>query len=322
MLSPLQLYLPALPERASVLLLQTVLLRHVLRQLPISATQLRLCASIAIAQPVNLTGTGTFTGGAYSVSPAGLTINTSTGDITPATSTPATYTVTYTIPATAGCSGVVATTSVTIDPVVTPSFATTGSMCQGMILDPLPTTSPNGITGTWTPAVNSTTTTTYTFTPTAGQCATATTFTMTVNPVVTSNTLVTICNTQLPYSWNGNSYPAAGTYSVTLVSAAGCDSIATLNLTANAVVTSTTNIIICTNQLPYNWNSNSYITAGTYPVTLVSSAGCDSIATLNLTVISFVGSTTDITICNNQLPYSWNGNNYPAAGTLLCNLNQ
>ena len=71
---------------------------------------------------------------------------------------------------------------------------------------------------------------------------------------------------------------------VTLISAAGCDSIATLNLTVSATVTSNTDIIICNAQLPYTWNGNTYNTAGSYNVNLTNIAGCDSIATLNLTV--------------------------------------
>src|SRR5690606_13504341 len=102
-----------------------------------------------------------------------------------------------------------------------------------------------------------------------------------VNPVLTSTTAVTICANVLPYTWNGNSYDAAGTYDVTLTSSAGCDSIATLVLAVNPVLTSTTAVTICANQLPYTWNGNSYDAAGTYDVTLTSSAGCDSIATLN-----------------------------------------
>src|SRR6202008_4289484 len=120
---------------------------------------------------------------------------------------------------------------------------------------------------------------------------------LTVNTVVTSTTNITICPSQLPYSWNGQSYSAAGTYNVTLVSAAGCDSIATLNLTVNTVVTSTTNITICPSQLPYSWNGQSYSAAGSYNVTLTSASGCDSIATLNLTVNPVVTSTTNIAIC-------------------------
>ena len=132
---------------------------------------------------------------------------------------------------------------------------------------------------------------------------------------MTSTTNTTICSNQLPYSWNGNTYTAAGTYNDTLTSASGCDSIATLVLTVNPVVTSTTNTTICSNQLPYSWNGNNYTAAGTYNDTLTSAAGCDSIATLVLTVNPVVTSTTNTTICSNQLPYSWNGNNYTSAGT-------
>jgi len=41
---------------------------------------------------------------------------------------------------------------------------------------------------------------------------------------------------------------------------------------------------ICRNQLPYKWNGQNYDKSGTYQVKLLSSRGCDSIATLNLTV--------------------------------------
>src|SRR5205085_62583 len=129
----------------------------------------------------------------------------------------------------------------------------------------------------------------------------------------TTNT--TICSNQLPYSWNGHNYTTAGTYKDTLRSAAGCDSVATLVLNINPVVSSTTNTTICSNQLPYSWNGHTYTVAGTYKDTLRSVAGCDSIATLVLTVNPVLTTTTNITICTNQLPYSWNGHSYTAAGT-------
>ena len=49
----------------------------------------------------------------------------------------------------------------------------------------MPTTSTNGITGTWSPAINNTATTIYTFTPNAGQCATTAQLTITINPNIT-----------------------------------------------------------------------------------------------------------------------------------------
>ncbi len=79
----------------------------------ISYTGSPWCTS-ATAQTVTLTGTGGYTGGTYS-STTGLTINATTGEITPSTSTAGTYTVTYTIAAAGGCSVVTATTSVTIN---------------------------------------------------------------------------------------------------------------------------------------------------------------------------------------------------------------
>jgi gliding motility-associated-like protein len=67
---------------------------------------------------------------------------------------------------------------------ITPSFTQVAPICSGGAFT-LPTSSNNGITGVWSPAINNTTTTTYTFTPTAGQCANTTTMTVNVNPSVT-----------------------------------------------------------------------------------------------------------------------------------------
>ncbi len=99
------------------------------------------CASITAPQPVTLTGTGTFTGGTYSA-PAGLTINTTTGAITPSSSTPGIYTVTYTIAATGGCPAVIATASVTINPLPTPVVTGPSPVCV----------SATGVTSTYTTA--------------------------------------------------------------------------------------------------------------------------------------------------------------------------
>ncbi|MBD2757433.1 putative Ig domain-containing protein [Spirosoma validum] len=63
--------------------------------------------------PVNVNQTGTG-GGAYSVNPTGLSLNASTGQITPASSSPGTYTVTYTVAASGGCSSFTTTTVLAI----------------------------------------------------------------------------------------------------------------------------------------------------------------------------------------------------------------
>ncbi len=101
--------------------------------------------------------------------------NTITGTWTPAINNTQTTIYTFTPAVGSTCSPSSTTMEVVISGQVTPSFTNPGPVCAGETFT-LPTTSNNSITGTWSPAVNSTQTTTYTFTPSAGQsCASSTT---------------------------------------------------------------------------------------------------------------------------------------------------
>lgn len=75
------------------------------------------CFTNNTPQSVQLTGTP---GGTFSA-PAAVSINASTGAITPASSTPGTYTVTYSIPAGSGCPAFSTTTQVTISILLPPT---------------------------------------------------------------------------------------------------------------------------------------------------------------------------------------------------------
>src|SRR6187551_435341 len=77
-----------------------------------------------------------------------------------------------------------------------------------------------------------------------------------ITPPTTVNT--TICNNQLPYSWNGITCLVAGSYTATLTGSNGTDSVVVLNLSVINVGTSITNAVICDNELPYHWNGNIY----------------------------------------------------------------
>src|SRR5207247_2327246 len=101
-------------------------------------------------------------------------------------------------------------------------------------------------------------------------------------------------------------YNAAGIYTFTTTNAAGCDSVATLNLSVNALSTSVTNVTVCSNQLPYNWNGTNHNAAGIYTFTTTNVAGCDSVATLNLSIRTITTSVTNVTVCSNQLAYNSN----------------
>ncbi|MFP5043137.1 hypothetical protein, partial [Parasediminibacterium sp. JCM 36343] len=103
-----------------------------------------------------------------------------------------------------------------------------------------------------------------------------------------------------------------------LVNAIGCDSAATLVLTVKANSASTTNASICAGS-SYTFNGTAYSTAGTYTAHLVNAVGCDSAATLILTVKATSTSTTNASICAGSA-YTFNGTAYSVAGSYTAHL--
>ena len=85
--------------------------------------------------------------------------------------------------------------TVVINEKVNPVFDSVDTICSGEIITEFPATSLNGITGTWSPALDNTVTTTYTFTPNDGECANPinTTITVLPNTESTFNQLDAIC---------------------------------------------------------------------------------------------------------------------------------
>ncbi|MBE7441067.1 MAG: hypothetical protein HS119_01250, partial [Flavobacteriales bacterium] len=128
-------------------------------------------------------------GGSLSALPTTST-NGITGTWSPALDN--TTTTTYTFTPTAGQCATITTLEIIVDTNVIPTFAAVAPICTGDALSPLPTTSTNGITGTWSPALDNTTTTTYTFTPTAGQCATTATLEISVNSTPATPTFAAV----------------------------------------------------------------------------------------------------------------------------------
>ncbi len=151
----------------------------------------------------------------------------------------------------------------------------------------------------------------------AAGCDSSATLILSIQTTDTSVSSQSICASQLPYTWNGLVFNAAGTQTKTgLTGSSGCDSAATLMLTVNQPTSSSTNLTICDNQLPYSWNGLSFTGAGTQTKSgLINAAGCDSSATLVLSLNSSSNSLTNLTICEGQLPYSWNGLSFTTAGT-------
>src|SRR5512138_2739193 len=177
------------------------------------------------------------------------------GTWSPATiSTTTVGTTTYTFTPTDPCA-TTTTMDIVVSAQVTPTFTAVAPICSGATLSALPTTSLNGITGTWSPALDNTTTTTYTFTPSAGQCATLTTLTITVNPQVTPTftQIGPLCqNSTAPAlpatsdngfagTWGPSTISTAtvGTTTYTFTPADPCATTATMDITIATQVTPT-----------------------------------------------------------------------------------
>ncbi len=121
-----------------------------------------------------------------------------------------------------------------------------------------------------------------------------------------STTNESFCFTKNPFSWNGSNYYTSGTYTVKLVNANGCDSMATLNLVVGTPNYSTTTETACDS---YTWNGYTYTTSGTYNFNTTNSNGCDSTATLFLTINAspVVNLTTANAPCDNPKTLVLNG---------------
>ncbi|MSP84316.1 MAG: hypothetical protein EXR18_00605, partial [Flavobacteriaceae bacterium] len=178
------------------------------------------CTTLTTGQSATLTGTAAYTGGVYS-STVGLTIDAVTGAITPSTSTPGNYVVTYTIPATAGCSVVTTTANIVITKAPTATIIYSGTpFCTTL-------TTGQAVTLNGTDAYTG-----GTYSSTAG---------LTINPTTGSVTPST-------------STPGNYVVTYTIVSGAGCSQVTT---TTNLVITKSPTATISYSGTPFCTTLNS-----------------------------------------------------------------
>jgi hypothetical protein len=129
-----------------------------------------------------------------------------------------------------------------------------------------------------------------------------------------NNTITQTISSCSNYTWaqTGQTYSSAGLYYDTVNLYAGCDSVYILDLSFTSISGPTASVTNCTN---YTWaqNGQTYATTGTYTDTVPSSAGCDSIVTLNLTIAPLAPVTVAASGC---LSYTWSqtGNTYTSSG--------
>jgi predicted adenine nucleotide alpha hydrolase (AANH) superfamily ATPase len=228
-----------------------------------------------------------------------------------------TASTTYTFTPNSGQCGITTTMTVTVNsPLTVPAFNQVAAICSGDSFT-LPAVSSNGVTGVWSPGINNTTTTTYTFTPNSGQCATTATMTVTVNsnvipaftaiPAICSGgtiTLPAISNNGISGTWSpAVNNTATTTYTFT-PSSGQCVSTATMTVVVNSVNTNVNTVgitltaaatgatcqwINCATNQPINGAINASFTPtqnGSYAV-IVTQNGC--VDTSNCIVVNTVG---------------------------------
>jgi len=107
------------------------------------------------------------------------------------------------------------------------------------------------------------------------------TLTLSVGVPTTSADTINNCG---PYAWNGVIYSTPTTVSATFKNQYGFDSTATLVLSIRNPSASVTSIFVNQSQLPFAWNGVSITKEGAKTIYLVNTAGCDSVATVNVVV--------------------------------------
>ncbi len=145
----------------------------------------------------------------------------------------------------------------------------------------------------------------------SGGCDSIVTLNLSIIEEINTEISDSICAGQI-YTFGGDDYSEAGTYSNTQMSSGGCDSIITLNLSIIEEINTEISDSICAGQT-YPFGGNDYSQAGVYKDTLLSSGGCDSIITLNLSIIEEINTEISDSICAGQT-YPFGGNDYSQAG--------
>ena len=107
------------------------------------------------------------------------------------------------------------------------------------------------------------------------------------------------------YKWNGQKYDTEGPHVQTLTTVHGCDSVVTLNLTIRDTYSKTLDKTIVLGE-SYKWDGDEYTEEGTYTKDYIAKNGCDSVVTLNLTVLTVIYMEDKQEICEGGF-YEWNG---------------
>lgn len=130
----------------------------------------------------------------------------------------------------------------------------------------------------------------------------------------------TLCENELPLTWHGELFTQSETRDIIIPNSEGLDEALTLQVIVHENTSSTLNLNIRDDELPFDTAGLHFTGCGSQQITLVNANGCDSILTVNLTVHYPSTSTTDTAICVNALPLQWNNRDITMAGSYVDSL--
>ena len=140
---------------------------------------------------------------------------------------------------------------------------------------------------------------------------------LTVNPSKEEVATEDICRGELPYKWRDTTFDVgteSGIYTFHRKTSKLCDSVVTLTLNIHEPYGANEALVVCENELPVVWRGN-IIPRGTNTSKIIfneqTAFGCDSIVILSVVVNPAYHQEETLTICENELPYSWRDITFP-----------
>lgn len=119
-------------------------------------------------------------------------------------------------------------------------------------------------------------------------------------------------------TWNNETLYESGDYLYRFDNAQGCDSLVVLHLVLFSSVQTDDYLTLCENELPYSYGDTVFgagTVSSSITFNLTTIHGCDSLATLHLTIYPAMYREDSITLCENELPYSYADTTFEA-GTI------
>ena len=132
--------------------------------------------------------------------------------------------------------------------------------------------------------------------PSAAGCDSVVTVNLQVEDAIFTLLDETICEGE-SFTVGGSNYTLTGDYENAFATPEGCDSIVQLSLTVIPTVFSNISARICAGEV-FNAGGTDYNQTGVFTTTIPAASGCDSVITLNLTVVNIPITPVNASICD------------------------